>query len=277
MRQFHPGLKILFPGRFGGEWISLTVAIEEPSSVGELLMGMRSACWRERESQGRRAPEKFVVGPSPLRLSSGSVSRSTLSSWLSLSEPSPSTPHALLAHEEWSSSAASQGMSTLVSPADLPTIAQAVALQNDAKSVALDLLSGAIGVLLAEGNLTKVKKVEMVGSLSTVKDLILKGDLFGRLEDQLQSITTVIQETVNSSVATALSSINKPSFAQVLGTPSPTPQASAPKERFQLLAHDIPTELELDEITTNLEEDNPYLHIDTTSPPRWLLKDLTGK
>ncbi|KAL3675699.1 hypothetical protein R1sor_025647 [Riccia sorocarpa] len=202
----------------------------------------------------------------------------------------------------------------------------------------------------------------MAGSLSTVKDRILKGDLFGRLKDQLQtgSITTVIQETVNSSVASAISSINKPSFSQVLGTPSPTPQgnhgfsnerivvsfqeghhpqdlphdelkkqinaaisqsdtpdlkiqavlkyknslrlivassstrdsllansswgpkaftsfaaASAPKERFQLLAHDIPTELELDEITTNLEEDNPYLHINTTSSPRWLPKDLT--
>ncbi|KAL3684389.1 hypothetical protein R1sor_002411 [Riccia sorocarpa] len=205
-------------------------------------------------------------------------------------------------------------MSTLTSHADLPTIAPAVALQNEAKSVALDLLSGAIGVLLAQGNLTKDKKVEMAGSLSTVKDLILKeiclvGSRISCNRSPRKDINDpqdLPHDELKKHINEAISQSDTPDLKiqpvhkyknslglivassstrdSLLANSSWGPKAftsfvaaSAPKECFQLLAHYIPTELELDEITTNLEKDNPYLHIDTTSSPRWLLKDLTGK
>ncbi|KAL2624347.1 hypothetical protein R1flu_008592 [Riccia fluitans] len=42
--------------------------------------------------------------------------------------------------------------------------------------------------------------------------------------------------------------------------------ASAPKERYQILVHDIPVNLELKETQTNLLEDNTYLEVDPMLP-----------
>ncbi|KAL3688169.1 hypothetical protein R1sor_014478 [Riccia sorocarpa] len=48
-----------------------------------------------------------------------------------------------------------------------------------------------------------------------------------------------------------------------------------PRERHQILVHDVPVELTMDEVQTGLAEDNSTLTI--TEKPRWLLKDLSSK
>ncbi|KAL3701712.1 hypothetical protein R1sor_019734 [Riccia sorocarpa] len=48
-----------------------------------------------------------------------------------------------------------------------------------------------------------------------------------------------------------------------------------PKERHQILVHDVPVDLTMEEIHAGLLEDNFILTI--TENPRWLLKDLSSK
>ncbi|KAL3697744.1 hypothetical protein R1sor_011820 [Riccia sorocarpa] len=48
-----------------------------------------------------------------------------------------------------------------------------------------------------------------------------------------------------------------------------------PKIRHQILVHDIPVDLSLEDIESGLTEDNVYLQL--SEKPRWLLKDLSTK
>ncbi|KAL3686418.1 hypothetical protein R1sor_008992 [Riccia sorocarpa] len=155
--------------------------------------------------------------------------------------------------------------------------------------------------ILDVDSLTKAKKAEMKASLSqaiqliSTENSIIRGSYPQDLShaELKQKINAAIQESDNAHLQIQAVQKYKQSVGVIVEStvvrnkllqsgnewgPKAFPSFSAvspPKEKHQILIHDVPTELSVEEIETGLLEANASLKMMET--PRWLLKDRTIK